>query len=106
MFCNMERIKNKDMNLTTILSDYNIRKGIYYPYEIDTPIGTLQLNLNDNMLFTNFIDFEEKAKLVQGHWKNNAYVSSPQDIIIHVQGILYGIQRYKEALRTGDFNYK
>lgn len=94
------------MNLQTILKDYNCRKGKYYPYEIDTPIGTLQVSLRGEHFATNFIDREQKAKLIQGHWKNNTFVSSDEDIVNHIESIFKDINRYKAALKTGNFNYK
>lgn len=86
------------MDIIKVLSDYNCREGKFYPHEIDTPIGTLQLNYKGDMLFTNFVGYEEKAKLVQGHWKNNAYVLSEVDIVDHIESIFYDINKYKQIL--------
>ena len=93
------------MDLQDVLSDYNIRKGTYYQYEIDTPIGALQISLRDKHLCTNFINFEDKAKLVQGHWKNNRFIETAEDCINHIKSIFKLIERYKLALKQGDFNY-
>lgn len=86
------------MDLTAILRDYNIRKGNYYPYEIDTPIGVLQISLRGKHFATNFIGSAEKAKLIQGHWKNNKFVNTPQDVKNHIKSIFKSIERYKLAL--------
>lgn len=95
------------MDLTDVLSDYNCKTNNQYGYEVKTPIGTLQINYraDNKRLNTNFIGSEAKAKLVQGHWKNNTYVETVEDVKNHIESIFNSIERYKFALRQGDYNY-
>lgn len=94
------------MNLLEVLSDYNCKTNNYYGYEVETPIGVLQIGLNDSRhLCTNFIGNEAKAKLALGHWKNNTYIETAEDVKSHIESIFNSIERYKTALKIGDFNY-
>lgn len=80
----------------------NIRKGKYYPYEIDTKLGVLQMDLrHKNHLFCNFIDHEEKAKLIFGHWKLNIIVEDLNDILLHLIFIDEKVEDYKKDLKNG-----
>jgi hypothetical protein len=80
----------------------NIRKGKYYVCEIDTKLGVLQMELRyKNHLFCNFIDHEEKAKLIFGHWKLNIIVEDLNDILLHLIFIDETFEEYKNKLKNG-----
>lgn len=95
------------MDLLDVLSDFNVKKNSYYGYEAETSIGVMQIGLNgSNRLCTNFIGNEAKARLALGHWKNNTFVDSKEDVKDFIKGLFRRIENYKLALREGDFNYK
>ena len=87
------------MELQEVLSEYNVRKGKYYQIEIDTPIGVLQISLNGEHLCTNFVDYEEEAKLIFNHWKNNIFINDKTDIKNHINSIFTSIENYKLNLK-------
>lgn len=77
------------MNLLEAIREYNPTKGrLGYQYGIKTRLGMLGISLNGNHLCTNFVDEPIRAKLLQGHWKNNRFVETIQDIKTHIDGIL------------------
>lgn len=94
------------MNLLDVLRNFDIKENKHQDYEIETPIGTLLLGLNSKHLWTNFYGYEEKAKLIFGHWKNNTYIDDEQDVKSFIKGLFNKIESYKLALSNGDFNYK
>jgi hypothetical protein len=64
-----------------------IKRGDYYPNQIMTELGIMQICLHENKLLCNFIGLEDEAKEIFGHWKPNTIVESEQDIQDHLDYI-------------------
>ena len=91
------------ISILDVLKDFDCKKDNWYPYSIETPIGTMFINYRNEMLFTNFIGNEDKAKLALGHWKNNIVAKTENEIRFFIEGLLHSINLYKNKLKNGKF---
>lgn len=53
-------------------------------YLLQTKTGLVYISLDKKHLTCNFFGSEEKAKVKFGHWKQNTFVETEQDIINHI----------------------
>lgn len=92
------------ISILDVLKDFDCTEDTSYPFKIETPIGTMNIDYRNDMLFTNFIGNEDKAKLALGHWKNNTTAKTENDILFFIEGLLFQIDSYKNKLKNGIFN--
>ena len=78
--------KSSQLGLKNALGD-SLEKHRTFSHQIQTDIGIMLINLNQNHLTCNFFGNEEKAKSIFGHWKINTFVESNEDIQNHVKQI-------------------
>ena len=83
------------ISILDVLKDFDCEVDTSYPFKIETPIGTMNIDYRNETVFTNFIGNEDKAKLALGHWKNNLSAKTENEIRFFIEGLLHSINLYK-----------